>query len=155
MHELICSEACEASRIRDRTCVSSTCRGTLYHSHQENPQTYIFFKTFFFAFLAALGLCRCMQAFFELRWVGFSLWWLLVMELGLRRAGFGSCDFRALESGLNSCAAVKSLHAPRHVMHAMQGNRASSRGEGEVSWVFSSCGRHVGYILELRRGCPF
>ena len=26
---------------------------------------------------------------------------------------------------------------------------------GEVSWVFSSCGRQVGYILELRRGCPF
>ena len=40
-------------------------------------------------------------------------------------------------------------------LHAMQGNRASYRGEGEVSWVFSSCGRHVGYILELRRGCPF
>ena len=40
-------------------------------------------------------------------------------------------------------------------LHAMQGNRASSRGEGEVSWDFSSCGRHVGYILELRRGCPF
>ena len=29
--------------------------------------------------------------------------------------------------------------------HAMQGIRASSRGEGEVSWVFSSCGRHIGY----------
>ena len=27
---------------------------------------------------------------------------------------------------------------------AMQGNRASSRGEGEVSWVFSSCGRPWG-----------
>ena len=40
-------------------------------------------------------------------------------------------------------------------LHAMQGNLASSRGEGEVSWVFSSCGRHVGYILELRRGSPF
>ena len=40
-------------------------------------------------------------------------------------------------------------------LHAMQGNRPSSRGEGEVSWVFSSCGRHLGYILELRRGCPF
>ena len=40
-------------------------------------------------------------------------------------------------------------------LHAMQGNRASSRGEREVSWVFSSCGRHVGYILELRRGWPF
>ena len=40
-------------------------------------------------------------------------------------------------------------------LHAMQGNRASSCGEGEVSWVFSICGRHLGYILELRRGCPF
>ena len=38
---------------------------------------------------------------------------------------------------------------------AMQGNRASSRGEGEVSWVFSSCGRNLGYILKLRQGCPF
>ena len=40
-------------------------------------------------------------------------------------------------------------------LHAMQGNWASSRGEGEVSWVFSSCGRILGYILELQRGCPF
>ena len=37
----------------------------------------------------------------------------------------------------------------------MQGNRASCRGEGKVSWVFSSCGRNLGYILELQRGCPF
>ena len=28
-------------------------------------------------------------------------------------------------------------------LHAMQGNRASSRGEEDVSWVFSSCGRHL------------
>ena len=35
-------------------------------------------------------------------------------------------------------------------LHAMQGNQASSRGEGEVSWVFWSCGRHLGYILELQ-----
>ena len=40
-------------------------------------------------------------------------------------------------------------------LHAMHGNQASSRGEGEVSRVFSSCGRHLGYILELQRGCPF
>ena len=40
-------------------------------------------------------------------------------------------------------------------LHAMQGNRASSRGEGEVSWIFSSCGRNLGYILELRRVWPF
>ena len=40
-------------------------------------------------------------------------------------------------------------------LHAMQGNRASSCCEGKVSCVFSSCGRNLGYILELRRGCPF
>ena len=40
-------------------------------------------------------------------------------------------------------------------LHAMQGNRAPSRGEGEVSWDCSCCGRNLGYILELRRGCPF
>ena len=40
-------------------------------------------------------------------------------------------------------------------LHAMQGNRASSRGEGEVSLVFSSCGKNLWYILELQRGCPF
>ena len=35
-------------------------------------------------------------------------------------------------------------------LHAMQGIQASSRGDGEVSCVFSSCGKHMGYILELR-----
>ena len=40
-------------------------------------------------------------------------------------------------------------------LDTMQGNRASSRREGKVSWVFSSCGRNLGYILELERGCPF
>ena len=40
-------------------------------------------------------------------------------------------------------------------LHAMQGNRASSRREGKVSWVLSSCGRNLWYILELGRGCPF
>ena len=40
-------------------------------------------------------------------------------------------------------------------LHAVQGKRASSRGEGEVSWVFSSCGWHLVYILELGRGWSF
>ena len=40
-------------------------------------------------------------------------------------------------------------------LDTMQGNRASSRREGKVSLVFSSCGRNPGYILEFRRGCPF
>ena len=40
-------------------------------------------------------------------------------------------------------------------LDTMQGNRASSCGERKVSWVFPSCGRNLGYILELRRVCPF
>ena len=39
-------------------------------------------------------------------------------------------------------------------VHAMQGIWASSRGEWEVSWFFSSCGGILGYVLELRRGWP-
>ena len=37
----------------------------------------------------------------------------------------------------------------------MKGNRASSCGDGEVSGVFSSCGRHKVDIIESRRGWPF
>ena len=34
-------------------------------------------------------------------------------------------------------------------LHTMLENRASSRDEGEFSWFFLSCGRNLGYILEL------
>ena len=40
-------------------------------------------------------------------------------------------------------------------LRTMQGNRGSSHGEGEVSWFFWSCGRNLGYILELWQGWPF
>ena len=47
-------------------------------------------------------------------------------------------------------SSVKQIEAPyvfdwenRIALHAMQGNRASSRGEGEVSWVFMSYGRNL------------
>ena len=40
-------------------------------------------------------------------------------------------------------------------LHAVQGHQASSPGEGDVSWDFSSCGRKLGYILKLQRGWPF
>ena len=40
-------------------------------------------------------------------------------------------------------------------LHPMQGNQASSPGEVYVSWDFSSCGRNMGYILELQRAWPF
>ena len=39
-------------------------------------------------------------------------------------------------------------------LHAIQGNWDSSHSEGEVSWLFSSCGGKLGYILELRQGEP-
>ena len=37
----------------------------------------------------------------------------------------------------------------------VQGNQASSRRDGKDSWVFSSWGRNLGYILELLRLCLF
>ena len=37
-------------------------------------------------------------------------------------------------------------------LHTLQGNRASSLGEGEVSWFFSRCDKNLGYDLELRWG---
>ena len=37
----------------------------------------------------------------------------------------------------------------------MQGIRTSSPAEGDVSWDFLSCGRNLGYILELQQGWPF
>ena len=37
-------------------------------------------------------------------------------------------------------------------LHPMQGNRASFPSKGDVSSDFSSCGRNLGYILELQRG---
>ena len=40
-------------------------------------------------------------------------------------------------------------------LHAMQGNRASSRGDGEVSLLFSSCSENLGYILKLQPGWSF
>ena len=50
---------------------------------------------------------------------------------------------------------IKKIKAPyvfdwEHgiALHAMQGNRASSPGEGDVSWDFLSCGWNLGYILE-------
>ena len=37
----------------------------------------------------------------------------------------------------------------------MQGKQVSYPSVGYVSWDFSSCGRNLGYILELQRGWPF
>ena len=42
-----------------------------------------------------------------------------------------------------------------YALHTMQGNRASSLSEGEVSWFFSRRGGILGYILDLQQGWPF
>ena len=59
-------------------------------------------------------------------------------------------------------SSIKEIEAPyvfdwEHgiALHGMQGNRSSSSGEGEVSWVLLSCNRNLEYIQELRRGWPF
>ena len=36
-------------------------------------------------------------------------------------------------------------------LQPMQGIRASSPSEGDVSWDFSSCGGNMGFIRELQR----
>ena len=59
-------------------------------------------------------------------------------------------------------SSIKQIEAPYMfvwenaiALDTMQGIRASSHGEGKVSWLLSSCGRNLGYILKLRWGCPF
>ena len=71
---------------------------------------------------------------------------------------FWSCD----SVHGNLWCSIKQIEAPyvfdwehRTALHAMHGNRASSPGEGDVSWDFSSCGRKLEYIHELQRGWTF
>ena len=40
-------------------------------------------------------------------------------------------------------------------LHAMQGNRASFPGEGDISYEFSSCSKNLGFKRDLQRGWPF
>ena len=40
-------------------------------------------------------------------------------------------------------------------LHEMQGNQASSPGDGYVTRDLSSCSTNMGYILELQRGWAF
>ena len=57
---------------------------------------------------------------------------------------------------------IKHIEAPyvfdwehKIALHPMQGIRALTPAEGDVSWDFSSCSRNLGYILELQRVWPF
>ena len=89
----------------------------------------------------------------------FDLWYTeLFCVPELTSVFLSSCDSDVEDSLEFNQANRGSLHlllGKRNCSHKIQGNRASSRSEGEVSWVFSSCGRNLGYILGLQRGCPF
>ena len=71
---------------------------------------------------------------------------------------FSSCDSAVGDP-------LEFIQANRSSLHVGLGKRNCSghhAGEsglisrwGKVSWAFSSCGRNLGYILELRQGCPF
>ena len=60
------------------------------------------------------------------------------------------------------CSSIKQIKPPyvfdwEHAiaLHTMQGNEASSRVKGEVSWFCSSCSGNLGYILKLQQGLSF
>ena len=77
---------------------------------------------------------------------------------GVTTVFFSSCDSvvgDSLEFNLQIEAPYVFDWENAIALDTMQGNRASTRREGKVSWVFSSCGRNPGYILELQWGCPF
>ena len=84
----------------------------------KNPNAYTSFVCLFVLFclfLAALGLRCCTRAFsscgeqgllFVAVHVGFSLWWLLLLQsTGCRHVGFRFCGMRALERRLSICGA--------------------------------------------------
>ena len=77
---------------------------------------------------------------------------------GVTSGYFSSCD-RVIGDSLEFNLQIEAPYVfdweTPIALDTMQGNRASSRGERKVSWVFSSWGRNRGYYLELRRGCPF
>ena len=70
------------------------------------------------------------------------------------------CSTRLLRDILGTlCSSIKQIKAPYLfdweqgiALEAMQGNRASSLSEQQVSWLFLSCGRNLEYVLELWRG---
>ena len=95
--------------------------------------------------------CRAIGLNFELIWPAPSYFTFL------RRH---QCSSRLLSDFWGTlCSSVKQIKAPflfdweqGIALHTMQGNRAASLSELEVSWFFLSCGANLGYVLELWRG---
>ena len=87
------------------------------YSERVCSKVFFFFNRFIYLFIY-FGLCWVFVAVhrlslvvaswgYSLLWcVGFSLWWLLLLQsMGSRHAGFSSCVSQALESRLSSCGA--------------------------------------------------
>ena len=88
----------------------------------------------------------------------------IVLYDGERGIGLKQCreighHFKLRDFWRNLCSSIKHIKAPYLsdweqgiALYTMQGIRASSLIEEEVSWFFLSCGRNLGYILELGQG---
>ena len=65
------------------------------------------------------------------------------------------CSWDSLQFHQGNRGSLRLWLGTRYCSARNAGNRASHCGEGEVSWFFSICGRHLVYILELMLGWPF
>ena len=111
---------------------------------------------------------------FCMMWIAGSLWsqckgnWphlnlILATPSTFAFLGLHQCSSRLVTVLLGTLwSSVKQIESPYMfdlenaiALDTMQGNRASSCREGKVSWVFSSCGRNLGYILKLQQESPF
>ena len=71
---------------------------------------------------------------------------------------FSSCDSvvrDSLEFNQANRASLCVRLGKRNCSACNAGESGLISWRGEDSLVFSSCGRHLGYILVLQRGCPF
>ena len=88
---------------------------------------------------------------------------ILATPSNLAFLGWHQCSSHLVTMLLGTLlGSIKQIEAPyvfdwenAIALDTMQGNRAPSRRERKVPWVFSSCGMNQGYILELQQGCPF
>ena len=120
---------------------------SVIHTHTHtHTHTHIYIHSFSFLFFnfwpwysiylfIYLFIFGCVGS--SLRYAGFSLWWLLLLQsTGSRCAGFSSCGSRTLERRLSSCGA-RGLVAPQHV--------GSSRTRAQTCvpcigrWILNHC----------------
>ena len=80
----------------------------------------------------------------------FNSWGDISVLLVLWQCCWGLSGVQSSKSRLLTCLIGKT----QLIWHSA-GESGLISQRGEVSWVFSSCGRNLGYILELRRGCTF